>query len=112
MDRGLTQHKVAKMIGVNRNFVYEMELNHHTNTIYALHKVFTFFGYTPKTLNINESTLQGQFFSHRIKYGFTYNVMAQKIGVDKSTIARFERGGNIKKETEIKINNYVASIEK
>jgi len=110
MDRELTQHAVAEMIGVNRNFIYEMELNHHTNTIYALHKVYSFFGYIPKMLKLDESKLQGQIFKQRIKYGLTYNLIAKEIGVDKSTIARFERGKEIKKETEIKIKNYVASI--
>ena len=51
IDRGLTQHQVAEMIGVNRNFVYEMELGHHSNTIYALHKVFLFLRIYSKDLD-------------------------------------------------------------
>ncbi len=111
MDRKLTQHQVAKMIKVNRNFVYEMELGHHTNTIFALHKVYLLFGFIPKTLKVNESTLRGKIFAHRIVNGLTYNSIANKIGVDKSTIARFERGKVIKKETEFKIKNYVTSLK-
>jgi len=51
MDRGLTQHQVSKALEVNRNFVYEVELNRRTNTIYSMHKICTFLGYIPKTLN-------------------------------------------------------------
>ncbi len=32
MDRGLTQYQVSEMLGVNRNFVCEIELNRRTNT--------------------------------------------------------------------------------
>ena len=99
LKRGLTQHEVAEMVGVNRNFVYEMELGHHTNTIYALHKAYMFLGYVPKTLKIDETTLRGQIFIHRIKHGLTYSAIAKEIGIDKSTVARFEQGKNIKQES-------------
>ena len=84
-----------------------MELGHHTYTIYALHKVYLFFGYIPTTLNIDKSTLQGQIFIHRIKHRLTYNAIAKEIGLDKSTLARFERGKASKKETENKIRDYL-----
>ena len=107
LDRGFTQHQVAEMIGVNRNFIYEMELNHHTNTIFALHKVYLFLGYIPTTLKIDVTDLQGKLFKHRIKNGFTFNSLSKKIGLDKSTIARFENGRNIKEESENKIRRYL-----
>jgi transcriptional regulator with XRE-family HTH domain len=106
LDRGLTQHQVAKMIDVNLNFIYEMELNHHTNTIYALHKAYLFLGYIPTTLKIT-SDLRGRLFKHRIKHGFTFNALSQKTRTDKSTIARFEKGENHKKETYRIIYNYL-----
>ena len=97
------------MIKVNRNFVYEMELNHHTNTIYALHKVYLFLGYIPITLKIDTTNLRGQLFEHRIKHGFTFNALAKKIDLDKCTIARFERGRKAKDESIEKIKNYLNS---
>ena len=108
LERGLTQQQVAKMIDVNRNFVYEVELGHYTNTIYALHKLYFFLGYIPTTLRIT-SGLRGKLLEHRIINGYTYNDVAQKIGLDKSTIARFERGENIKKENDDRISKYLLS---
>ncbi len=95
------------MIEVNRNFVYEMELNHHTNTIFALHKAYLFLGYIPTTLKVDISDVRGKLFEHRIKNGFSFNALSQKIGLDKSTIARFESGQKIKAETLKKLNLYL-----
>ena len=106
IDRGLTQHQVAKQIGVNRNFVYEMELNHHTYTIFALHKVYLFLGYIPTTLEIVSDT-RGKLFEHRIIYGYTFNALSQKIELDKSTIVRYEKGINSSEETINKIEKYL-----
>ena len=50
MDRELTQHQVAKLIGVNKNFIYELELNKRKTIIFALHKEYSFLGYIPKVL--------------------------------------------------------------
>ncbi len=72
MDRGLTQHQVSEMLGVNRNVVYEVELNRRTNTIYALNKISLFLKYIPKTLNIDKNTLQGKLIAYRIWTGKTY----------------------------------------
>lgn len=106
LDRKLTQEQIAQQLGVNRNFIYEMELGHHMNTIYALHKVFLFFGFLPKTLKINETTLRGQLFAHRMRNGLTYQAVAKMIGLDKSTIARYERGQIVKAESQFKIIEY------
>lgn len=83
--------------------MYEMELVHCTNTIYGLHKVYSFLGYIPKTLNIDETTLQGKLLAYRIKNGLTYTKLAKSIGLDKSTLSRFEKGKAYKEKKFIKI---------
>ena len=107
IDRELTQLAVANQLGVNRNFVYECELNHRTNSIYALHYISKFLGYIPKTLNIDETTLQGVLQVHRIRTGKTYKELSNKIGLDKSTLVRFEKGKIIKQESLIKITTFL-----
>jgi transcriptional regulator with XRE-family HTH domain len=107
LDRGLTQQQVSERIGVNRNFVYEMELGHHNHTIYALHKLYLFLGYIPQALKIDETTLQGKFKAYRICTGKTFSLIANEIELDKSTLSRFEKGLPIKKETYSKIENYI-----
>ena len=110
LDRGLTQHEVAEMIGVNRNFIYEFELGKRINTIYALHKVYSFIGYLPKTLMIDENTLHGKLFAHRIRNGYTYQRVAQMIGLDKSTVRRFVRGLIINEVSRKQIDIYFEKI--
>ncbi|MCP4181198.1 MAG: transcriptional regulator [bacterium] len=106
LDRGFTQHQVAKMIGVNRNFIYEMELGKHTNTIYALHKVYLFLGYIPITLKMPLG-LRKELFEYRIIYGYSFSALSKKIGLDKSTIVRFEKGKSSKKSTIEKIITFL-----
>lgn len=95
------------MMGVNKNMVHEIELGKHGNTIYVLHNVYSFLGYVPTTLNIDITMLRGKLFVHRIKYGLTYTKLAHKVGLDKSTIVRFERGRMAKEETKEKIQEYL-----
>lgn len=90
--------------------MYEVELGHHTNTIYALHKLYVFLGYIPKTLKIPFG-LRGKLFEHRIINGYTYNDVAQKIELDKGTISRFEQGKIITKDTQDKISSYFLEID-
>lgn len=108
MDRKLTQHQVAETLNINKNFIYELELNKKKPTIYALHKVYLFLGYIPKNLRVDKTTLQGKLFTHRIINGFTYSKIAKQIGLDKSTIARFERNEKFKNETIKKIEDYLS----
>ena len=106
IDKNLTQHEVAKQLNVNKNFIYELELNKRKATIYALHKIYTFFGSIPKTLKIDKTTLQGKLFEHRIKNGLAYSKLAEQIGLDKNTLIRVERGKPIKQETKLKILSF------
>lgn len=110
LNRGLTQLEVAHQIGVNRNFVYECELNHRTNTIFALHNIYLFLGYIPLALRINEATLRGKLYAHRIMNGLILNDIAKKSGLDKSTIGRFEKGLILKAESLKKIEDYLNKI--
>lgn len=73
--------------------------------------VYLFLGYVPKTLHIDETTLQGKLFAHRIRHGYTYTSLAKLVGLDKSTLARFERGRNPKLETLEKVTNYLYAHE-
>ena len=110
MDRNLSQHAVAEMMGVNKNMVHEIELGKYGTTIYALHKVYTFLGYVPTTLNIDITALRGKLFAYRIRYGLTYAKLAHKIGLDKSTLTRFELGRIAKEETIEKIEQYLKTV--
>ena len=75
-----------------------------------MHKAYIFLCHIPKTLKIDEATLQEKLFGYRIKNGFTYLEVAKKIVLDKSTIAKFERNGGFKIETQEKIEKYFLNM--
>ena len=104
INRGLRQWDVDDIMGAHRGFCNELEMNNRDNTIYVLYKAYKFLGYVPKTLKIDESTSQGKLYAYRIKYGYTLSKVALDIGLDKSTIGRYERGRIAKQESLEKIN--------
>jgi DNA-binding XRE family transcriptional regulator len=67
--------------------------------------VYLFFGYIPTTLKIC-SDIGGKLFEHRIIHEYPYKKAANKIGIDKSTLSSFEKGGSSKKQTIQKIKAY------
>ena len=109
IDKGLTQSQVADLIGLNRKYIGEIELNHRCNTISSLHRIFLFLGYVPITLKIDNNSLRGKLFEYRIRNGLTYLQIATSVGLDKSTISRFERGRNTKRESTVIIQKFLES---
>ena len=101
LDRNLTQKEVSKHLKVNKNFIYELELNKRKLTIFALHKAYLFLGYIPKILKIDENILQGKLFIYRIKKSLTYTKLSIQIDLDKSTLSNFEKGLRVKTEQSI-----------
>ena len=67
-----------------------------------------FLGYIPKTLEIDETTLQGKLFTYRIKNGFTYSEIAKQVELNKSTVRRFEKGKKINSSSKHKFANYLS----
>lgn len=90
---------------MNKNFVTELENNKRKLSIFALYKVYTFLGSIPETLKIDETTIQGKLFIHRIKNNLTYSKLGELIKLDKSTLSNFEKGLKVKTETIKKSKN-------
>ena len=107
LNKNLTQLQVAKQLYVNKNFVYELENNKRELTIFALHKTCLFLGYITNTLKIDESSLQGKLFAHRIKKNLTYSKLGKLINLDKSTLSKFEKGKKCKVETVEKTKKFL-----
>jgi transcriptional regulator with XRE-family HTH domain len=111
LDRELSQQEVCSMMSVSKGFVFEMENKKDNNyTIFALQKAYQFLGKVPETLNLDKSILRGKLSIHRIKHGYTLKQLEQKIGLDKSTIGRFEKGENVKEKTDNKLKEYLSSV--
>lgn len=103
----MTQWDADDFVGTYRGFFNELEVGNRENSIYVLHKAYTFLGYIPTTLQIDENTPQGQLYAHRIKIGLPLSKIASKVGLDKCTLGRFERGRKAKTESIEKIIDYL-----
>jgi transcriptional regulator with XRE-family HTH domain len=90
LDLKLFQKDVAKAIGVNTLTVCNWENNLTAPRLYLLPKIIEFLGFNP--LASNATTLGERVKQYRIQKGLSLRKMAKELGVDKSTLARWERG--------------------
>ena len=89
LDLGLFQKEVADRIGVVTDTITNWELNRFEPEIRSLPKIIQFLGYNP--LPVAQSTGQG-LRRARETQGLSIKAMARRMGVDPSTLARWERG--------------------
>jgi transcriptional regulator with XRE-family HTH domain len=85
----LQQTDVAERIGVHETSVFNWEANTSSPGIQFMPAVITFLGYNP--LPAAEG-LGGRLARQRTSLGMTQKAAAKCLGVDPSTLARWERG--------------------
>ena len=78
------------IIGVDETTIYNWENNRASPSLYALPKVIRFLGYNP--LPSDPKTLGEKLLAYRKLHGITQKELAKKLGVDPTTLARWERG--------------------
>ena len=85
----LLQKDVAARIGVKKETIYSWESNRGSVEIRYMPAIIEFLGYNllPPATNWAERLVR-----HRTTLGLTQNEAARQIGVDPSTLARWERG--------------------
>ena len=108
LDKGLSQPKVAEIIGVLTDTITTWELNQHAPGINHMKAVINFIGYNPYWKD--DGTLREKFKAKRYAEGLTFKKAAKIVGCDKHTLQLFE--GNMRKtseETRRKINVFVQS---
>jgi transcriptional regulator with XRE-family HTH domain len=89
LDLNLRQIDVAKIVGCNEMTVVNWEKGHCTPRINHMGKVVDFLGFNPLQ---KCDTLAQQILNRRKAVGITQINFARQIGVDPSTLARWERG--------------------
>jgi site-specific DNA recombinase len=85
----LLQKDVAERIGVDKGLINNWECNHSSPHIRFIPAVIRFLGYNPLPVAKNWAE---RLVRHRTTLGFSQNEAARRIGVDPSTLARWERG--------------------
>jgi transcriptional regulator with XRE-family HTH domain len=89
LDLNLRQIDVAKIIGCDETTVVNWEKGYASPRINHMPKVVEFLGFDPLQ---KCDTLAQQIVSYRKARGVTQKVFAQQLGIDPSTLARWERG--------------------
>jgi transcriptional regulator with XRE-family HTH domain len=85
----MLQREVAERIGVGETSVFNWEADTVGPGIRCMPAIIRFLGYNPLP---EADTLGGRLVRHRTSLGMTQGEAALKIGVDPSTLARWERG--------------------
>jgi len=90
LDLKLFQKDVAKAIGVDTLTVCNWENNLTSPRIYLLPKVYSFLGYNP--LQSNANSLGEKIKQYRIQRGLSLRKLAKQLGIDPTTLTRWEKG--------------------
>jgi transcriptional regulator with XRE-family HTH domain len=89
MDRGLWQEHVAKEMGVSVATVINWEMNHTRVATRFLPKVVAFLGYDPRE---KSGQIGDRIRMQRERQGLSQGALAEKLGLNVSTVVAWERG--------------------
>jgi transcriptional regulator with XRE-family HTH domain len=89
MDRNLWQEHVAAELGVSVSTIWNWETDHTGVATRFLPKVVAFLGYDPREESGN---LGDRIRMQRERQGLTQLALAEKLGLNVSTVVAWERG--------------------
>ena len=89
LDLGLLQKEVAKKIGVNKSTITNWELNHNYPELRYIPAIIDFLGYWP--YDTPADNLGQQIIAKRTMLGLSQKELARNLGVDPSTLGRWEQ---------------------
>ena len=106
LDKGLSQLKVAEIIGVTTDSITGWELNRHEPYISQMRGIISFLGYNP--YEKENGTLRERFKVKRYAEGLSFRKAAKIVGCDQHTLQLFESGKRkTSKETIEKIDSFL-----
>ena len=108
LDLKLYQKDVAKLIGVTTDTITNWEKNRVGPTLRFIPTIIEFLSYDP--LPNSESTVGQQLKQYRRKKGLSIKKLARDLGIDPTTLARWERGkiepkGKLKERVNLLLRN-------
>lgn len=89
LDLKLRQAEVAKVVGSSEQTVMNWEKGHAAPRVGRVAGVVRFLGFNPFPCG---ATVAQRSVNHRMARGITQKEFARQIGVDPSTLAKWERG--------------------
>jgi transcriptional regulator with XRE-family HTH domain len=91
LDLKLLQKDVARMLGVDTMTVNNWERNRCQPKLYLTQKIVQFLGYTPFSTT-EKPTISEAIKAYRLNHGLSQKKMAGLLGIDPTTLARWEKG--------------------
>jgi transcriptional regulator with XRE-family HTH domain len=92
LDLKLLQKNVAQILGVKEATVWNWENNRTSPGLHYIPRIVEFLGYAP--FNAESKTLGERIVNYRRLSSITQKELARTLGVDPSTLARWERNEN------------------
>ena len=89
LDLKLLQREVALILGVEEATIWNWENNYSSPKLHYIPGIIKFLGYVP--FNTHAKTFGERIVNKRRLLGITQKEMANRLGVDPSTLARWER---------------------
>ena len=90
LDLKLLQKDVAKRIGVNEATIWNWENDWSSPSLHYIPKIIEFLGYIPDC--IKPKNLGKKIVIYRKLLGITQKELARHLGIDPTTLGRWERG--------------------
>jgi len=104
LDLGLFQKEVAEKIGVDETTIYNWERNATNPPNRHIPRIIEFLGCNPLP---NPNTLAEKLIMARKTLGLSQKAMAKWLGVDPTTLARWEKGIGKQSRKQLEITNSV-----
>ncbi|MCX6168631.1 MAG: helix-turn-helix transcriptional regulator [Ignavibacteriales bacterium] len=96
LEQSLFQSDVARIIGVEETSIYNWESNRSNPSVKYIPTIIKFLGYVPDIFP--HTTLGEKLIYYREIHGLSQKKLAMKLGVDQTTLRRWER--NISKPSK------------
>ena len=90
LDLGLLQRDAAEELGVDEMTVCNWETNRTSPQLHLIPKIIAFLGYNP--YDTQSGTLGKRIVACRRALGLTQKELAHRLGIDPSTLGRWETG--------------------
>jgi transcriptional regulator with XRE-family HTH domain len=89
LELGLLQRQAAELIGVEVSTLRNWEGQRNTPALPGMPGIITFLGYNPLP---EAETISQKLTRYRTAQGISQEKVAKQLGIDESTLARWERG--------------------
>ena len=90
LDLGLHQKDVARIVNATISSVTNWERNRTSPRLFLIPKIIKFLGYDP--LQGDATNIGEKIKRYRIQKGLSLRKLAKELGIDPTTLARWERG--------------------